>query len=79
LVHLSVFHFSRKFSKEFGCSPHAFVMKKRVELAVTQISTTLLPIKVIASQCGFADQSHLTRVFRRFVGTTPAALRRLKN
>ena len=79
LVHLSVFHFSRKFSKEFGCSPHAYVIKKRVDLALTLLSTTPLPIKAIASECGFADQSHLTRVIRRFVGTTPAALRRLKN
>jgi len=76
LVHLSPFHFSRKFSNEFGCPPHAFVMKKRVELAIRLLSATALPIKEITLQCGFADQSHLTRVVRRVVGKTPAVFRR---
>jgi AraC-like DNA-binding protein len=35
----------------------------------------MLPISEIASSCGFADQSHLTRVFRRRVGATPRGIR----
>lgn len=77
LVHLSAFHFSRKFSNEFGCPPHAYVMKKRVELAIKLLSTTAFPIKEITLKCGFADQSHLTRMVRRVTGKTPAVFRRL--
>jgi AraC family transcriptional regulator len=75
-VQLSVFHFCRKFEKEFGCPPHAFIIKKRVEQATQLLSNTLLPIKVIAAQCGFSDQSHMTRLFRRFVGVPPAVFRK---
>jgi AraC family transcriptional regulator len=75
LVQLSVFHFTRKFSADFGCSPHSFIIKKRLDLALKLLSNSSLPIKVIAAQCGFSDQSHLTRLLRRFTGTTPAAFR----
>ena len=76
LVQMSVFHFGRKFTKDFGCPPHAYVIKKRVEKAVKLLSTTNVPIKVIFAQCGFSDQSHMTRIFRRLVGVTPAAFRK---
>ena len=79
LVHISSFHFSRKFSHGFGCPPHAYVMKKRVERALKLLSKTTLPIKQISCQCGFSDQSHLTRVIRRVTGKTPATFRRTKH
>ena len=79
LVHISSFHFSRKFSHDFGCPPHAYVMKKRVERALKLLSKTTLPIKQISCQCGFSDQSHLTRVMRRVTGKTPATFRRPKH
>ena len=75
-VQLTVFHFCRKFEKEFSCPPHAYIIRKRVELATQLLSTTSLPIKVIAAQCGFSDQSHMTRLFRRLVGVTPAVFRK---
>jgi AraC family transcriptional regulator len=40
------------------------------------LATTTLPIKEIAASCGFTDQAHLTRLFARSYGTTPAAFRR---
>jgi AraC family transcriptional regulator len=79
LMQLSVFHFNRKFTKQFGISPHTFVTKKRVDLATKLLSTTSLPIKAISAQCGFSDQSHMTRLLRRFIGLTPAAFRQQKN
>jgi AraC family transcriptional regulator len=36
------------------------------------------PLSTVASACGFADQSHVTRVFTRAVGMTPAAWRRMR-
>jgi AraC family transcriptional regulator len=74
-VSLSQYHFARKFREATGCTPHDFVMRRRVERARRLLRNTVLPISEIASSCGFADQSHLTRVFRRRAGATPRAVR----
>jgi AraC family transcriptional regulator len=44
--------------------------------AAAQIAQTDVPIARIAVDAGFADQSHFTRMFKRYVGTTPARYRR---
>ncbi len=78
VVQLSAFHFTRKFRAEFGRPPHAYVMDKRVERAKAQLGRRDIPLKAIAAACGFADQSHMTRIFRRALGVTPAEFRRSK-
>jgi AraC family transcriptional regulator len=75
VVQLSVFHFIRKFRTEFGCPPHAYVMRRRIERARRQLARADIPLKVVAADCGFSDQSHMTRLFRRLLGTTPAEYR----
>ena len=75
VVQLSVFHFLRKFRTEFGCPPHAYVMQRRIEHAKRQMARRDIPLKVVAADCGFSDQSHMTRLFRRMLGTTPAEYR----
>jgi AraC family transcriptional regulator len=75
LVQLSVFHFLRKFRTEFGCPPHAYVMRRRIEHAKRQLARRDIPLKIVAANCGFSDQSHMTRLFRRLLGTTPAEYR----
>lgn len=74
-VALSRFHFARRFRRTTGTSPHDFVVGKRVERASALLERTDLPLRDVASRCGFADQSHLTRVFRARVGTTPGRFR----
>ena len=76
LVHLSEAHFSRAFRRTFGKSPHAFVIRRRVELAAQYMLQTEAPLSDIALRCGFTDQPHLSRHFRRTTGQTPAAWRR---
>lgn len=76
LTQLSVFAFMRKFRAEFQCAPHAYVMAQRVKHAQKQLARPDVPLKVIAANCGFSDQSHMTRVFRRVFNVTPAAFRR---
>lgn len=68
--------FSRAFRRCFGVPPHAYVIARRLERARALLLETSDPIKAIAVACGFADQAHLTRLFARALGTTPAALRR---
>ncbi|MBV8574042.1 MAG: helix-turn-helix transcriptional regulator, partial [Acetobacteraceae bacterium] len=75
VVKHSVFHFMRKFRAEFGSPPHAYVMQRRIEQARRQLARRDIPLKVVAANCGFADQSHMTRLFRRVLGTTPAEYR----
>lgn len=73
---LSVFHLTRKIRAEFGCPPHAYVMRQRLERAKQLLARKDLPLKVVAARSGFADQSHMTRFFRRFLNVTPSEHRR---
>lgn len=73
---LSASHFSRAFRQTAGLAPHQWLMRRRVEEAKQALRDRRLPLSEVALVCGFADQSHLTRVFSRSVGTSPGAWRR---
>ena len=74
---MGVCTFSRHFRETLGRAPHAFVIDRRVERAKRLLSQGDLAVKEVASSCGFADQAHLTRVFRCRAGhhACPAAPR----
>jgi AraC family transcriptional regulator len=72
-VPLSVSHFSRAFKETFGDTPHAYIIRLRLELAQKLMLATEDPLSQIALACGFANQSHLSKLFRRGVGETPSA------
>jgi AraC family transcriptional regulator len=76
-VALSKSHFSRAFRHSLGCSPMAYVAAVRVERAKLMMTSSRQRLTEIALACGFSDQSHLTRSFRRIVGMSPARWRRL--
>jgi len=78
LVGRSEAHFSRSFKGTFGHSPHAFVVRRRVELAAKHMLQTDMSLSDIALGCGFADQAHMCKQFRVVTGQTPAAWRRAK-
>jgi AraC-like DNA-binding protein len=59
-----------------GLSPHRWLLNRRIALAQRLIYESATPLNEVAVSCGFADQSHLTRVFLRNVGSSPAAWRR---
>lgn len=73
---LSRSHFSRAFKASMGLPPHHWLMRHRVERASELLERSDESIAVIAASCGFADQSHLTRVFHAIAGASPAAWRR---
>ena len=77
LVALSKCHFSRAFKQSLGTSPMAFVAVRRVERAKLMMASTGQRLTDIALACGFADQSHLNRCFRRIVGVSPGLWRRV--
>ncbi len=74
----STSHFSRTFRQSFGDPPHKYVVRRRVERGQVLMLSTDYSLARIADECGFADQSHLTRVFRAIVGENPYAWRRAR-
>ena len=71
---LSGYHLIRVFRKATGLSPHAWLVDRRVHLAA-QLIRAGEPLSLIASRCGFSDQSHLTRLFKARLGVTPGQYR----
>src|SRR6266481_1442664 len=69
-------HFSRKFKLAVGESPHAYVVRKRLERACHLMITSAASLSEIALSVGFSDQAHLCRLFRLAVGQSPACWRR---
>ena len=63
-------YFARLFHQTTGETPHQFVLRHRLERAEQLLSTTDLSLSRIAQLCGFVDQSHLNRVFKRRRGIT---------
>jgi AraC family transcriptional regulator len=77
LVGLSTSHFARAFRSTVGKSPYSYLIHRRIERAKEIMLETDLPLVQIALDCGLADQAHLTRLFTRIVGISPAAWRRV--
>jgi AraC-like DNA-binding protein len=75
---LATVRFSRAFRAAFGLSPQAYAIRRRIRHAQEMMLVTNRSAGFIAIACGFADQSHLARWFRRIVGVTPARWRRLR-
>ncbi len=75
---LSVRHFQRAFQQATGLPPHRWRLQQRVDRAKQLLECTAFPLVDIALTCGFADQSHLTRVFSKGVGISPALYRRAR-
>lgn len=78
LVRLNPSHFGRAFRNSLGEPPHEYVIRRRVERAQGLMLSTDASLSEIALDCGLADQSHLTRLFRRFAGESPRAWRRAR-
>ena len=76
LLHRTEAHFSRMFKRTFGVSPHAYVVRRRIERASRLMIESPTPLSEIALKCGFNDQAHLSKRFRQQTGATPAAWRR---
>jgi len=76
LARLGPSHFARAFRATTGSPPGAYIMRCRVARAKEQLQDSNRALAEVALNCGFSDQSHLTRVFRRAVGVNPGEWRR---
>jgi AraC-like DNA-binding protein len=72
---LSPFQLIRVFQRVLGVSPYAYVVQLRVNRA-RELLHRGVGVSEVAYSCGFSDQSHLTRVFKRAVGVPPATYQR---
>jgi AraC-like DNA-binding protein len=73
---LSRSYFTQAFRRTTGITPHRWLMRRRTEKAKQLLRNLETPLAEIALACGFASQSHLTRVFNAIVGATPGQWRR---
>jgi AraC-like DNA-binding protein len=71
VLHADPAYLVRVFSRHFGMGPHQYLTGRRVDLA-RHLLLAGMPATQVAQEAGFYDQSHLTRHFKRFLGTTPA-------
>ena len=77
---LSACHFARMFKQAAGMSPHQYILNCRLARARQLLLNRSITLAETALQSGFCDQGHMTRVFRQFLGTTPASYaRNLRN
>lgn len=67
---------ARAFVHHYGCTVGKYVRQRRLEFAVRALTQSESSLAAVAHGAGFADQSHFTRVFRRFAGMTPGAFKR---
>lgn len=72
---LSPFHFSRSFKQSVGMSPSRYMIHRRISKAKHMLAGGV-PVAQVAYECAFASQSHLTTLFKREVGITPAEYQR---
>lgn len=73
---LSLHRFGVVFREVIGVSPHQYILRRRIEQAMKLLSGTEYPISSIASQLGFHDQPHFTRLFTATTGVSPTYYRK---
>jgi AraC-like DNA-binding protein len=72
---LSVSQFARAFKRTTGMPPHHFLLERRLDRARELLLHSEQPLAAVADACGFADQSHFTRLFHKAQGQSPGAFR----
>jgi transcriptional regulator GlxA family with amidase domain len=72
LAGLSQSHFSRAFKVSTGMAPYQWQLDSRIRRAQLLMLETKSSLEQIADATGFTDAAHLSRIFRRITGTTPA-------
>lgn len=77
IVHLSPFHFHRRFTDLLGITPKHYLFDCQIAEAKRKLAGQEMDLRQIASHCGFAHQSHFTSRFKQATGLTPTHWRRL--
>ena len=78
-VGLSAPYFSTVFKEEMGENFSSYINRLRIEKATALLTETGIPIKTVATFCGFVDQSWFSKIFKHFTGITPGKYREAGN
>jgi AraC family transcriptional regulator len=70
-------HLSRQFHKFNRCTVGELIRRRRVQYASHLLAHSRTPLAEIALVCGFSDQSHLSFLFKRYMGLSPSKFRSL--
>ena len=76
-AHLSPFHFHRRFTDLIGMTPKHFLLGCQIHEAKRALAARRKELAQIATDCGFAHQSHFTSRFKQATGLTPTRWRRV--
>jgi AraC-like DNA-binding protein len=68
-------HACRLFKAHFGISPHAYMLRLRIERAKVLLRDGDMTVSEVSEAAGFTHHAHFSRVFRRLTGLTPTELR----
>ena len=69
-------HFTKLFQQRMGISPVQFLIHKKTEAAIEQLTATSLPISSIAESLGFGSQFYFSNFFKKQTGMTPSEYRK---
>lgn len=74
--HINRTSLSKKFFEAMGMTIIEYLTKYRIQMAITMLRETELPVSEIAYRVGFKDNTHFGRMFKKFVGYTPSYYRK---
>lgn len=74
-VNLSLYHFTKIFAKETGCTPHQYLISTRITAAKYLLKTSPASIKDIGFRTGFQSESSFCTTFKKWAGITPTQYR----
>jgi AraC-like DNA-binding protein len=75
LLDVSTRYFCRAFRISTGCSPHQFILRRRVELARGLIEAGRMSLSEVAIAAGFVDHAQMTATFRKVLNLSPSHFR----
>lgn len=70
-------HFTKLFQKRLGITPVQFIIRKKTDRAIEQLTDTDLPVSSIAESLGFANQFYFSSFFKKQTGMTPSQYRNI--
>lgn len=71
-------NFLRRFKLEIGVTPSDYLLFVRLDMCCRLLAETALPVDKVARRCGIGSGGRLSKIFRRYLGTTPTAYRAIK-
>ncbi|SDG18316.1 Transcriptional regulator GlxA family, contains an amidase domain and an AraC-type DNA-binding HTH domain [Paraburkholderia phenazinium] len=71
-------NFLRRFKMEIGVTPSDYLLFVRLDMCCRLLAETALPVDKVARRCGIGSGGRLSKIFRRYLGTTPTAYRAIK-